>query len=377
VAHLTSLFARGYEESRERFRQCLSKAGTRWPHPELGHHRLEGDDDLTIDWIRADALEEKSRLLVVTAGQHGVEGLVGAAVLQLFLEGYVPRLRPRNAGLLVIHAINPWGMKHRRRTNAANVDLDRNAFWDPQAFGYSSHPDYPRLDALLNPQGPVRRRGSILWLACRLLRLLVALGYGRFRKAFVSAQYRVPEELHYGGACHEPETRVVADLLRSGMADYERTVLLDLHAGRGPRSRVSLVTSWMEAEPPAAVARRLSCPRVLRTDPFYHHGLPADLVDYLYTLRLHEYPQRGLFAAAVEFGTLGSSPWAWLRRLRAEILENQLHRYGAQDERLREWVESEWERLYAPQEPSWREQAVAEARKALEGILRAESFLPP
>ena len=376
MAHVASLFDGSYEDSRERFRNSLSRARTRWPHPQLGQHRLEGDEDLTIDWIQADALKEKTRLLVLTSGQHGVEGYVGAAVLQLFLDDIVPRLLPRNAGLLVVHATNPWGMKHRRRTNAANVDLDRNFFWDPGAFEYSSNPDYGRLDALLNPRGPVRRRrGSGFSLACGLLRHLVTLGYQRFRKAIVSGQYSVPEGLYHGGVCRQEETRVVMDLLRGCMAEYERTVVLDLHAGRGPRGRLSLATSWMEPEPPAALGRRLSGPRVLRTDPSHYHALPADLIDYLYMLKIYEFPERGLFAAGLELGTLGDSPTALVRRLRAEILEHQLHRFGAEDQSLREWAEREFEELNAPQDPSWRETAVAEARQALEGILCAEGFM--
>jgi hypothetical protein len=46
---ILALFPETYEASRERFRQNLPAIQKQWPHAELSHYRLSGDEDLTID----------------------------------------------------------------------------------------------------------------------------------------------------------------------------------------------------------------------------------------------------------------------------------------------------------------------------------------
>ena len=115
MSELHELFPTTYEASRARFRNHLSTVQSMWPKADLFQHVLPGDEDLTIDWIYSEALESNERVLLFTTGEHGVEGYVGSAMLQRFIEVYTPRLNPRNTGILLLHAINPWGMKHHRR----------------------------------------------------------------------------------------------------------------------------------------------------------------------------------------------------------------------------------------------------------------------
>ena len=65
-------------------------------------------------------------------------------------------------------------------------------------------------------------------------------------------------------------------------------------------------------------------------------------------------PALHMLAAAFEFGTLGTSLLATLRSLRAEILENQLHWYGAGSREVRDRVLREYAALNAPCEERWR-----------------------
>jgi murein tripeptide amidase MpaA len=147
---ILSLFPETYEESRERFRQNLTVIQQHWPDAELDYHRLPGDEDLSIDWIHSAALDTNEKVLIFTTAEHGVEGYVGSAMQQRFLANYLSRLDPRTTGLLLIHAINPWGMKHHRRVNANNVDLNRTFLWN-QAFDPTFNPEYDSLNEFLNP----------------------------------------------------------------------------------------------------------------------------------------------------------------------------------------------------------------------------------
>src|SRR5512134_3208436 len=146
---LPALFPDTYETSRERFRQNLPAIQKGWPHAQHSHHRLPGDEDLTIDWIYSDALEKNEKVLILTTAEHGIEGYVGAAVLQRFIDKFLLRLDPRSTGLLLVHAINPWGMKHHRRVNADNIDLNRT-FLRNQTFDPAFNPEYDYLNDYIN-----------------------------------------------------------------------------------------------------------------------------------------------------------------------------------------------------------------------------------
>ena len=106
---ILALFPKTYEASRERFRQNLVIIQKYWLGAELSQHRIAGDEDLTIDWIHSPALEKNEKVLVFTTAEHGIEGYVGSAMQQRFIEKYLPRFDPRTTGLLLVHAINPWG----------------------------------------------------------------------------------------------------------------------------------------------------------------------------------------------------------------------------------------------------------------------------
>ena len=58
---------------------------------------------------------------------HGVEALFGSAVQLAFMEQADGRLAASGgSGVVLIHAINPFGFAWRRRFNENNVDLNRN-----------------------------------------------------------------------------------------------------------------------------------------------------------------------------------------------------------------------------------------------------------
>jgi hypothetical protein len=62
------LFPASYEASRERFRQDLALVRRGWPNARLQNHPVGGDEGLTIDWIVAEPLAERSKLLIFTTG---------------------------------------------------------------------------------------------------------------------------------------------------------------------------------------------------------------------------------------------------------------------------------------------------------------------
>ncbi len=128
---LQALIPASYRASRERFVANLAQLRSHWPAASHAARPLDEHPDLTIDWLQADAERQRERLLILTTAEHGIEGYLGSAVMELFVRSSCRRLDPATAGVLLVHALNPWGMEHRLRVNRSNVDLNRSFVSDP------------------------------------------------------------------------------------------------------------------------------------------------------------------------------------------------------------------------------------------------------
>ena len=370
-----SLFPEKYEESRERFRQNLATVQKRWPNTKLSHHRLSGDEDLTIDWIHSDALDKNEKTLIFTTGEHGVEGYVGSAIQQRFIMNYLSRLDPRTTGLLLIHAINPWGMKHHRRVNANNVDLNRTFLWD-ETFDPNFNPNYGLLNAFLNPDQPVKSltSGNITFYT-NLIWKLITKGLPALKLAILIGQYRYSQGLYYGGEDYQEETQTLINLYRKTFSAYDQILHLDMHTGYGPRYQMSLVNSALETRTSREFVKRFDYPLVVAANPKEFYAIRGDMIDYVYALRQHEFPEKKIYATSFEFGTLGDDIKGQTGSPRAMMFENRLYWHGAVNDKLAERIKHDFEELFNPAATDWRAKAVADADRAFIGILKAECYL--
>jgi len=373
---ISQLFPASYEASRERFREDLSLVKARWPSATLDQYMIDVEDDLSIDWVQADATVDRKKLFILTSGQHGAEGYAGSAMMQLFVEEFLPQLDPDDTGLLFVHAINPWGMKHMRRVNSNNVDLNRNFVWDEADLNPAANPNYILLNRLLNPQKPL---GSYflanLSFFFQLIRLLISPGQSTLRAGMLMGQYRSPQGVYYGGAEIQSETSVLMDLYRESIRHYDQIVHLDMHTGYGPCYQMSLVNSPMEHRSTQALRQAFSYPQVVSATPDEFYTMQGDMVDWVYRLHRADFPSKRLYSTSFEFGTLGDSLTASIRSMRAIVFENQAHLFGTLDPIIDQRVKAEFQALFSPQEVDWREKAVADARQAFDGILRGEGFI--
>lgn len=367
-----------YEQSRERFRSRLSAVQAIWPAARLESHPIpapDGDPDLTIDTIRAEGLSSCERLLVISTGEHGIEGYVGSAMLELFFEEYLPRLDPQNTGILLVHAVNPWGMKHWRRTNPAGVDLNRNFIGSDFSRLESFNPDYPRLALFLSPA----KRLGLLWqekllFSVGALRALAYFGVRRVREAALMGQYCQADGIYFGGKALQPETQTMMRLYAGAFENYLQIVHLDMHTGYGPRHQMTLVTSPHEGRSAAEISRCYGIPRVAAANPDEFYAIQGDMIDWEYVWLASHHSSARIFAATCEFGTYGDSLLARARSLRITVFKNQLNLYGA-NLAGRTWVDAEYRELYCPSASDWFEKAQADARQTFDGILKYENFL--
>jgi hypothetical protein len=168
---------------------------------------------LTIDVIRADATREKQKLFILTTGLHGIEGYVGAGVIQIFIEEYLPRFNPETTGVILVHPINPYGMKHHMRVNKKSVDLNRN-FHSEAVNLKSINPHYESLNFLLNPARPLKsphyEKAMFLWNVLKAL----PKGVSHIRETALMGQYRVHDGLYFGGFEMQEETKAMMELFQ-------------------------------------------------------------------------------------------------------------------------------------------------------------------
>jgi hypothetical protein len=367
-------FAETYEANRAKFRALLSVVQKLWPSAEPGKHQICAEEDLSIDTIEARPRHNCKRLVIISTGLHGIEGYIGAAAQHLFVAEHIGQLTPENTGLLLIHAINPWGMKYHRRVNENNVDLNRNFLFEDPGSAEEVNPAYNRALKLLNPTKPLRSAGSPFFYLC-LINKMLTMGPAIFREAVLYGQYRYPYGLYYGGSGFELSAKVVNDLYATAARDYQRILHIDMHSGYGPRDQMTLVNSVYEKRDSADLQKSFDYPLVAKTDPDEFYQMQGDMVDYLYQYFNSRHPNKYYYGTSFEFGTYGESFSAVVRSLKAMINENRYFHYGAVSERAELQAKKEFEELFNPQDEDWRKKTMQDSRRAFTGILRAEGFL--
>jgi hypothetical protein len=367
-------FPASYSESREWFLQSTKSLRLRWPVSQPGIHLLKNHPDLSIDWLWAEP-HKKEHLVIVTTGQHGLEGFVGAALLKIFIEEFAPRLAPENTGLLLVHAINPWGMEHRRKVDENGVDLNRN-FDFTGRFDPAINPEFKQIAYLLNPHRPVRPpmlENLSFWAG--VLRALATQGVAVVQKASLLGQHHTPNGFYYGGTQYTECTSVLIGLYRQALAEYASVIQVDLHSGYGPRYQMSLIIPPLDPISSAEAREKFGYPLVQKIDQAEFYAISGDMGEYFYRLRDAQFPGKQLFTCGFEFGTFGDSLLARIRSLRAMVWENQLHWHGAASKSAQSAVLHEFGVLYFPAEPRWREKALTDGRQAFQGILTAYHYL--
>ena len=371
---MNNYFPSSYEDSRARFLQSLNLIQQKWPATQLESHPLRSFPDLSIDWLWAHA-RNKETLLIISTAEHGIEGYAGYAMMKVFIEEFAPRLNPENTGLLLLHGLNPWGMKHHRKVNENNVDLNRNFVFNGN-FDSAINLEYHQIENLINPQRRMKSFGTenIRYLAGSI-NLIRTMGMKTATKVATLGQYHTSNGFFYGGTEYQEGTRVAMELYRRALQEYQSIIQIDMHTGYGPRYQMSIIMSPLDPLTSEETSRKFNYPLVLKINAEEFYDISGDMASYYYKLRNRDFPDKQLFACGFEFGTFGDSIPARIRSLRAMVFENQLHWHGAKNERIASQVRKEFDEFYFPSELKWREKALTDGGQAFEGILRAYRLL--
>jgi hypothetical protein len=221
-------FSADYQSARAKF---LEEAATAGAALEAVRHPERGPDggELFTD-VAAFGVEGAERVLVLISGTHGVEGFCGSgAQVDLLRRGEIAR-RPENVGILMIHAVNPYGFAWLRRVTHENIDLNRN--WIDFARPLPGNPGYDVLHPAICP--PVWDAAAQAASAAAAGRYAEEHGALAMRAAMMGGQYSHADGLFYGGTGPSWSRATQSAILTHYLSGAAKVGIIDYHTGLGP-----------------------------------------------------------------------------------------------------------------------------------------------
>ncbi|HEX8201237.1 MAG TPA: M14 family metallopeptidase [Isosphaeraceae bacterium] len=356
-----SCFSPDYVTARARFRAAAAARGFRLEALPIAGTGAQGEE-LTVE-VAATGSERPARVVVVSGGLHGVEGFLGSAVQAALLEeGLRDWSPPPGAAVVLLHALNPFGFSWLRRSDAENVDLNRNFLRTGEPYR-GSPAKYAELDWLLNPTGPPGPRDLFL---PRALLAIARHGFATLKQAIAGGQYDFPRGLFFGGHGPAALRGLLEARLPRWIGPAERVLHVDFHSGLGPwATHKLLVEHGMDPDRERWLAERFGAGAVERGDP---NGISYRARGGLGDWCQAAFPDRHYDLVCAEFGTFGGL--AMITALRAE---NQAHHWGDPADPTVRRAKRRLKDAFIPPDRRWRDavvtQGLALVRRAIDACV--------
>ena len=353
-------FSRSYGEAQNKFLDEVTRVGaslSRYVHPEPGP---AGEELVTHVARIGSPLARK--VLVLSAGTHGAEGLPGSACLIGWLRNKRFMGMGEDMAAVLIHFVNPYGVAYRCRQTEGNVDLNRNFV----AHGQEKYPENPLYaeahEALLAKDAAERKAAKS--------KFIDAHGQAAFNTAVLTGQYDFSDGLFYGGRSPVWSNHVMLRIMEEQCAKAQEIAHVDFHTGLGPYGYGFLVNNDEPGSGELALARSwygktlYSIPEA-RDENDAEGGSPIAVGDMCGGLRQFLHPRRYIYVA-LEYGTYDIDRFiefysAYCRHLK----------YGGTTQE-EEKVRSDFQDFFYPQSEDWKEMIWTRAeqvtRQAMVGL---------
>ena len=295
-----------YADARSAFRSAAAASGARL---EQHLHPMKGPDgeDLAID-VAEFGPGDATDVVVVVSATHGVEGYSGSALQLHWLETHSLD-RPDSVGLIMIHALNPYGFAWVRRVNEDNVDLNRNfTDWNQAP---PANPEYDRIADLIVPTDWSDAEQARTFAA--LLELANEVGLDRMQTIVSSGQYTNPFGVFYGGTEPVWSHRWLRSWAAQRLTHARHLTIIDLHTGLGEWGHGELLGSETSESP--AHKRAVALWGDVRS-MFDGNSVSAVLTGDWLAVAHELAPAAEVTSVALEFGTV--DPITVLQALRAD-----------------------------------------------------------
>lgn len=349
-------FSHSYREARGKFIEAAQAAGLLVEskrHPEAGR---EGEE-LAMDVAR-EGDPSASRLLILSSACHGVEGFCGSGVQVSALRDAAWREHARANGVAVlyVHALNPFGFSHLRRTTQENVDLNRN-FHD-FAKPLPKNAAYRELHDLLFPETwpPSKENDDALaaWIEKN--------GRPAYQAAISSGQHEFPRGMYFGGDGPTWSNRTLREVLRAHGRRAGRIAWIDFHTGLGPSGLGERIFAGPDDAVQVARARRWwdGGGRTPVTSIYDGSSTSAKLTGMMWSSIFDECPQAEYTGIALEYGTQ-----PLLEVLHALRAEHWLDQHPEAPAGLRAQIKQQMLDAFYTDTPQWKQRIVEQAREAM------------
>jgi len=200
-------------------------------HLEVPHSiQGPGGERLFTDYFFTP--EKRDFCLVHLSGVHGVEGYLGSLIQQEILKQNLENLPFQ---LVIVHTVNPYGMAAKIRTNASNVDLNRNSLSHYKI-------DNPHFKHFL----PFLKSGKFFDFLKTCPHIL-KLGIEKTARTVACGQSDYPDAIFFCGKERQPELVSLKRNLEFLIDKKTKIFALDVHTGLGKMGQESLIIEGFDS----------------------------------------------------------------------------------------------------------------------------------
>ena len=345
-------FSGSYAQARRKFLEAATAGGLQLeshPHPLKGR-----DGELLAMDVARDGAADADKLLIISSGCHGVEGYCGSGVQVHALHDaeWRERALSRGVALLYIHALNPYGFSHVRRTTHENVDLNRN--FQDFSSPLPQNPAYDALHALLLPAHWPPDAAN----AAAMAAYLREHGMPALQAAVTRGQHAFADGLFYGGVEPTWSNRTLRAVLRAHAGTVRQLAWIDLHTGLGPSGHGERI--YAGREDPVALERARAWWGPAVTSIYDGSSASAFLTGLMWMSAYQECPQAQYTGIALEYGTLPMADM--MLALRAE---HWLHKHPDAAPELARAIKQQMLDAFYTDTDAWKGQIISQARQAM------------
>lgn len=352
---ITEAFSASYSQARIRFLEAAAIAGLKVDsrlHPELGRD----GETLAMD-VALDGPPDAERLLIVSSACHGVEGYCGSGVQVFALHDADWRAlaRERGVAVLYVHALNPYGFSHIRRTTHENVDLNRNFqdFSKPLPVNEA----YRALHPLLLPEHWPPDEANIAAVG----RFVASHGVAALQAAVTRGQHEFADGLFFGGTAPSWSNLTLRQVLRDYAGQASQIGWIDLHTGLGPSGIGERICACRDDPVALARARIWWGGEGAQVTSIYDgSSTSALLTGMMWNAIYDECPAAEYTGIAMEYGTL--PPLEMMQALRAA---NWLNLHPDAPLELAGQIRQQMMNAFYVDSDAWKGQVISQARQAL------------
>ena len=307
--------------------------------------------DLFCDVVFLSQSPQPSNVLVLISGTHGIEGFTGSAVQidSLPLLNTLLKTQP-DLGIVLIHALNPWGFAWLRRCDHEGIDLNRNFIDFSQPLPENN--DYKALQTKLNHTKWQNKSDlSELW---------TGEDFPSFVAKITQGQYSDAKGLYYGGQQPSWSQRLLNKVcVHKFITQAKHLSVIDVHTGLGPYGYGEVINDHTPNTKGFEWAKQL----------YGHNGCAAllgescsapklGLLDYYWHKVIGD---RGCFIT-LEYGTYA------VESLISELIKEQIYHNGLapnQPRDLNAEAVVNLKTFFYPYEISWQQQVLFRARQII------------